>query len=84
MTLKDLMRFVCACAEQSGHSFTEECAQQIERQIIRAHQGEKVYIPHPDMSLKKDLAEAAKRLPTGIVASRYGVSRSWVHRVIKK
>jgi hypothetical protein len=84
MTLRELMQFVVECAEQTGHSLSADCAEQIERQIAKTFPAEKVYIPRPDASKKIAIAEAAKRLPTDVVASRYGVTRSWVHKVVRK
>lgn len=83
-TLREVMQFLCDCAAQSGQGFSDDLARQLEQQLIRQFQGEKVYIPRPDMSQKARIAEAARHLPTGVVAQRFGVSRSWVHRVVKK
>lgn len=83
-TLREMMRFLCRCAEQSGHSFSEDLAVELEKQLMKEYPMEKVYIPRPDNSKKAAIVEAAKRLPSGVVAQRYGVTRSWVHRATKK
>ena len=87
-TLRDLMAIVCRHAEARGVSFGEQCARELEAEIRRAFPAERVYIPPADS--RKDpcraeaIRQAAKRLPTGVVAERFGVKVSWVHRVTKK
>jgi hypothetical protein len=50
--------------------------------------GDKIYFPPPgsprDPARAEKIREAAKKLPTGVTAVRFGVSRSYVHRVLKK
>lgn len=71
---------------ESGVS--DETVTMIVVEMRRSFGGDKIYIPPPDS--RKDGARAdairaaAKRLPTGITAERFGVSRSYVHRVLKK
>lgn len=71
---------------ESGVS--DETVTMIVVEMRRSFGGDKIYIPPPDS--RKDAARAdairaaAKRLPTGITAERFGVSRSYVHRVLKK
>ena len=87
-TLRDLMAIVCRHAEARGVSFGEQCARDLEAEIRRAFPAERVYIPPADSRKDPGRAEAirqaAKRLPTGVVAERFGVKVSWVHRVTKK
>jgi hypothetical protein len=84
MTLRELLQFVTDYAEQSGHAINAEIAGQIEQAIVQAYPAEKVYIPRPDRSKKPEILEAAKRLPSNVVAARLGVSRQWVHKVTKR
>lgn len=84
MTLREFMNFVCACAEQSGHSFSEDFAEELARQIVREHPAEYVYIPRPVKSTTADIIAAARRMPNAEVAKRYGVSRYWVNKVSKR
>ena len=87
-TLRDLMTLVCRHAESRGLSFGQECARDLEMLIRREMAGERVYIPPADS--RKDPAkaeairQAAARLPTGVVAQRFGVSRSYAARILKK
>lgn len=87
-TLRDLMAIVCRHAESRGLSFGEQGARELEAEIRRAFPAERVYIPPADSRKDPGRAEAirqaAKRLPTGVAAERFGVSVSWVHRVTKK
>ena len=87
-TLRDLMNLVCRHAEARGLSFGQECARELELLIRREMPGERVYIPPADSRIANDRAAAIKaaaaRLPTGVVAQRFGVSRQYVAKVIKK
>ena len=87
-TLREILAFCCRVAEQGGHSFSEDLAGELERQLRRQYPAERVYIPPADS--RKDPAraeairQAAKRLPTGVVTERFGVHRTTVYRAIKK
>ena len=88
-SLRDMLDLVCRLAEQQhGVSIGEQCARDLEVMIRKTWPSERVYIAPPDS--RKDPAraaairQAAKRLPTGVVAERFGVSKSWVHRTSKK
>ena len=87
-TLREIMRFLCDCAADSGHSFTEDVAQQLEQQLRSQYGGDRVYIPPADS--RKDPARgeairhAAKTLPRGVVCARFGVSRQLVSHHMKK
>ncbi len=88
-SLRDLMALVCRHAEQAhGISLGEQCARDLERLIRQSWPAERIYIPPADSRKDPGRAEAirqaAKRLPTGVVAERFGVKVSWVHRVVKK
>lgn len=87
-TLREILAFCCRVAEQGGHSFSEDLANELERQLRRQYPAERVYIAPADS--RKDPAraeairQAARRLPTGVVAARYGVSRQAVYKLTKK
>jgi hypothetical protein len=81
-TLMELQKLML----ESGVS--DETVTMIMVEMRRSFGGDKIYIPPPDS--RKDAAradairEAARRLPTGVVATRFGVHRSTVHKIIKK
>ncbi len=88
-SLRDLMALVCRHAEQAhGISLGEQCARDLERLIRQSLPAERIYIPPADS--RKDPAradairQAAARLPTGVVAGRFGVRRQYVAELIKK
>jgi uncharacterized protein (DUF2267 family) len=74
--------------EHPPESYGEQCARELEIMIRQTWANERIHIPPPDS--RKDPAradrirEAAKRLPTGVVAQRFGVHRATVNRIIKK
>lgn len=88
--LRDLIAFVLEMAAQgqSGEGgFDEHLAREIERQLQTRYPGERVYIregTRKDPGRPARIAELARRLPTGVVAERLGVSRQYVHRVIAR
>ncbi|HMY98112.1 MAG TPA: hypothetical protein PLU79_00545 [Burkholderiaceae bacterium] len=87
-SLHDIIGFMARVASEAGHSFSEDLAGELEKQIRRAYPGERIYIA-PSTSRKdpargQQIAELARRLTTGVVAERMGVSRSYVHRIVKK
>ncbi len=88
-TLRELMHAVCRHAEaRHGISIGEQCARELELMIRQSWPGERVYISPPDTRKDPDRAEkireAAKRLPTGVVSARFGISRQLVHYHVKK
>jgi hypothetical protein len=83
-TLREMLDFMCRCAAESGHGFSEDLAGELEKQIRRKYSGDKIYIPAPSTAKKQAIKEAARRLPASVIVSRYGVSRQWVNRIIKK
>lgn len=86
--LRELLEMICAQAAGRGVSIGEQCAREMEAEIRRRWPAERVYISPPDS--RKDPAraeairQAAKRLPTGVVAERFGVSRQLVSHHLKK
>lgn len=86
--LRDLLDFIIYQAAERGHSFGEECAREIETAIRKQWAGERVYIPPADsrqsVGRTEAIRQAAARLPTRVVAERFGVSRQWVHQVIRR
>lgn len=87
-SLNDLLKFVCDCAAQSGHSFSEEVATELEKQIRMRYGSERIYVPPPgsrkDPARGDTIRTAAQTLPTGVVVQRYGVSRQLVHYHTRK
>ena len=88
-TLREMLTIIVRHAErQHGVSIGEQCAQEWEQMIRKSWPGERIYIAPCDS--RKDPAradairEAAKRLPTGVVAARFGVTARWVQKATKK
>ena len=88
-SLRDMLDLVCRLAEQQhGVSIGEQCARDLEVMIRKTWPSERVYIAPPDS--RKDPARAdamrraAARLPTGVAAERFGVSKQYIHKIIKK
>lgn len=75
-TIKDLERILTAIP-----GVTEHTVSLIIGEMRRGLPGEKLYIPPPDRSKKAAIADAARKLPTGVVVERFGVSRQYVARV---
>ena len=86
-TLREIMRFMCDCAADAGHSFTDDVALQLEQQLRHQYGGDRVYIPpagsRQDPDRKEKIRAEIKRLPTGVVAARFGVSRQYVGRLAR-
>lgn len=65
-----------------------EDLQRCELEIRKRWPGERVYISpadsRKDPSRTEAIRQSAKRLPVGVVAQKFGVSRQWVYRVTKK
>lgn len=78
-TLKELQAIMLNIPGVSAETVT-----MIIVEMQRSLPGEKLYIPAPDTSKKQQIVEAAKKMPTGIVAQRYGVTQSYVCRAIKR
>lgn len=87
-TLRELMSFVCKFTDKTGRGIDQEFAVDLEREIRKAWPAERVYIPpansRKDPARAEEIRKAAAKLPTGVVAQRLGVSRSYVARVCKK
>jgi len=87
-TLRQLLKIVLEISAKNGRCVDDGMAIMIEQQIRQRLPRERVYIP--PMDSRKDparvqrLKDAAKMLPSSVVAMRYGVSRSWVNRAVKK
>mgnify|MGYP001113763302 CR=1 FL=1 len=88
-TLREMLTALVHHAErQQGISVGEQCAREWEQLIRKSWPGERIYIAPCDSRKDPDRAnairEAAKRLPTGVVSERFGVTRSYVYKVTKK
>lgn len=84
MTLRELLRFVCAIAEQRGHGLPHDLASEIEMHVIRRYQGERLYIRLPDESAKQKILAIDRHMHTSAISERLGVSRQWVNRVRRR
>lgn len=69
-------------------SYGQECARELELMIRKRWPAERVYIIPPqsrkDPARSEAIRQAAKRLPTGVVKERFGVSRQLVSYHAKK
>lgn len=78
----------CLNGQYPDVSFGEQCARELEQVIRQSWGGERVYIPPPNSRVNSHrgaaIAEAAKKLPTGVVRERFGVSRQLVHYHVQK
>lgn len=83
-TLKDLDELLTRLAEASEGMSLEEFKRAIMGEVQREFTGQKIYIAAPDTSKKQMVIEAAKRLPTGVVAERCGVTRRYVNKLISR
>lgn len=91
-SLREFLQFVLdVAAHGSGPGeggFTDDLARELERQVQSRFPGERVYIApsgrRNDPERAARIADLARRLPTGVVAERVGVSRQYVHRLVKK
>lgn len=87
-TLHELLSLVYRHAEEAGQALPSELQQTIEDEIRSTWPTQRVYVPpinsRKDPSKSTAIRKASKQLPTRVVAERYGVSKSWVHRLVKK
>jgi hypothetical protein len=83
-TLKDLDDLMTRLAEASDGLTLHEFKRLVISEGMREFQGQKMYWRVPDCSKKQMVLEAARRLPTGVVATRCGVSNRYVQRLLKK
>lgn len=87
-TLREQLGLVLGWLQQHPQqSYGEQCARELELFIRQIMGGERVYVPPPgsrkDGERAEAIREAAKRLPTGMVCERFGVSRQYVQRLSK-
>lgn len=83
-TLKDLDELLTRLAEASAGLTLEEFKLLAIGEVRREFCGQKIYVAAPDSSKKAMVIEAAKRLPTGVVVERCGVSRQYVHKLTRR
>ena len=87
-TLREVMDFMLEVARQTDHGFSDELAAELEKQIQRRFAADRIYVPpansRKDPARTEAIRTAARKLPTGVVAQRFGVSRQWVGQVMKK
>lgn len=81
----DLARKV---AEYHGLEAPEQFYSDLSTRTRQAWPGERIYLvplnSRKDSGRVKAITDAARRLPTGIVAARFGVTRQYVGQVLKK
>lgn len=63
---------------------SEHTASLIIGELRSAFRGQRINIPEERQSKKEQILRAAAQLPTGVVAERYGVTSSYVCRVVKR
>jgi hypothetical protein len=87
-TIKDLDDLMTRLARASAGLNLLEYKTLVLSEMRREFGRDKLYIPpldsRQDQARRETISAAAKHLPTGVVAERFGVSRSWVHRIVKK
>ena len=87
-TLRDLIACVEAVARERHGELGADLLIEIERQIRQRFSTERIYVPplnsRNDPARTDAIREAARQLPTEVVARRFGVSRQWVGQVVKR
>lgn len=87
-TLREVMSFIREVAVGRGVSIDGDLLVEIEREIQMRFSSDRIYVPPPnsrkDPARTEAIREAARRLPTKVVAERFGVTRQWVGQVIKR
>ena len=81
---REVFDFMVRCAEESGHGFSEDFADELFKQVTGQYRNEIVRMVSPRESKRREIEHLAQRLPTATVSVRLGVSKSWVNRVRKK
>lgn len=87
-TLRELLHVVRETVEAAGAELQDTQWHDLEGRLRMRFARERVYIPPIDSrkqpGRRAAISDAARRLPTGIAAARFGVSTSYVYRVAKK
>jgi len=83
-TFNDLEELLDCLAKTSDGLTLEEFKRQILDGVADRFRGQKINIPAARISKKQQILDAAKKTPTGVVAERYGVSQSYVCRLIRR
>jgi hypothetical protein len=85
--LREFLEFARELAAQSGESFSDHLAIEIERQVRQRWPGERIYLmpgdSRKDPARAERIAAAARLLPTGVVSERFGISRKRVYQLQK-
>lgn len=82
-TLKDLDELLTRLAEASEGMTLEEFKRLAIGEVGREFRGQRINVPAERISAKEQIVKAAQKLPTGVVAQRYGVTQSYVCRLVK-
>ena len=87
-TLKNLLDFISQHSTDQGIQFRAGFTREMEQAIRKAWPAERVYIPpansRRDPARTEEIRNAARTLPTSVVAERFGVSRRWVNMATRK
>lgn len=89
-SLRDELEIIMAWLNEKHPqaSFGEQCARDLEMLIRQRMGGDRIYVMPPGSRKDPDRAEAmreaAKKLPTGVVTQRFGVSRQLLSYHTKK
>lgn len=83
-TLRDLDTLMQLLIESSRDMSLDEFKTAVLGEIRRDFAGQKIFVPESRENKRAQIEAATQTLPTGIVAERYGVSRSYVYRIIKR
>lgn len=82
--MRDMLALIYDEVEEAGNPLPPALKTKIEQRVRARWPGEKVYIAATDPHRAQRIVEDARRLPTGVVAIRHGVTQSYVRRLVKK
>lgn len=80
-TITDLDTIMRLLAQEAATMTLDEYRVACIGELRRRHPGEKLYIPAPDQSKKQQVIALARQLPTGVVATRLGVSQRYARKL---
>lgn len=83
-TINDLEALLDLLAKASEGMTLEEYNRAILGELKQQYRGDKIYVPVERLCKKDKIAEAARNLPTGVVAQRYGVHPSYVRKIFRR
>ncbi len=83
-TIKDLEDLLNHIAAASDGMTLDEFKRAILGEVQQRFRGDKIYVPETRVSKKEAIIEAARKLPAGVVAERFGVSHSYVCGIMRR